>query len=104
MDTIEKVVLFAQIGMVIPTVALFQRKNPLSFFCTPRSKPVVETKIIADPDKSFQEFVSEELLILLRDRSCLELILVFSNFQAWLFLQDKWIGISLKAVNSSKNF
>ena len=43
-------------------------------------------------------------LILLRDRPCLELTIVSSNFQALLFLQDKWleIGISLKAINSSK--
>ena len=39
--------------------------------------------------KCFQEFISEELLILLRDGPCLELIIVSNNFQALLLLQDK---------------
>ena len=37
----------------------------------------------------FPELGSEQLQILLRDRPCLELIIVSSNFQALLFLQDK---------------
>ena len=49
----------------------------------------VGTKIIADPEKCFQELISEELLIVLRDRPCLELIIVSRNFRALLFLQDK---------------
>ena len=49
----------------------------------------VGTKIIADPEKCFQELISEKLLILLRDRPCLELIIVSINFKALLFLQDK---------------
>ena len=49
----------------------------------------VGTKILADPEKCFQEFVSEKLLILLQDRLYLKLIIVSSNFQAFLFLQDK---------------
>ena len=49
----------------------------------------VGTKIIADPEKCFQELISKELLILLRDGPCLELIIVSSNFQALLLLQEK---------------
>ena len=49
----------------------------------------VGTKIKADPEKSFQELFLEKLLTSLRDRPCLELIIVSSNFQALLFLQDK---------------
>ena len=45
----------------------------------------VGTKIIVDPEKCFQEFISEKLLILLRDGPCLELIIVSSNFQASFF-------------------
>ena len=51
--------------------------------------PTVGTKIIADPEKCFQELISEKLLILLRDGPGLELVIVFSNFQALLLLQDK---------------
>ena len=36
----------------------------------------VGTKIIADPEKCFQELISEKLVILLRDGLCLELIIV----------------------------
>ena len=61
----------------------------------------VGTKIIADPEKCFRELISEKLLILLRDRPCLELIIISSHFQAFLFLQ-KITEISLKAINSSK--
>ena len=49
----------------------------------------VGTKIIADPEKCFQEVISEKLLILLRDGPGLELIIVSSNFQALLLAQDK---------------
>ena len=49
----------------------------------------VGTKIIADPENCFQELISEKLLIFLRDGPCLELIIVSSNFQALLLLQDK---------------
>ena len=45
--------------------------------------------MIADPEKCLQELISEKLLILLRDRPCLELSRVSSHFQAFLFLQDK---------------
>ena len=47
------------------------------------------TKIIADPENCFQELISEKLQIFLRDGPCLELIIVSSNFQALLLLQDK---------------
>ena len=46
-------------------------------------------QIIADPEKCFQELVSEKLQIVLRERPRLELIIVSSNFQALLFWQDK---------------
>ena len=49
----------------------------------------VGTKIIADPEKCFRELIAEKLLILFRDRPCLGLIIVSSNFQALLFLQGK---------------
>ena len=49
----------------------------------------VGTKMIADPEKCFQEFISEKLLLFLRDRRCLELCFVSSNFQALFFLQDQ---------------
>ena len=49
----------------------------------------VGTKIIADPEKCFQELISEKLLIFLRDGPCLELFIVSSNFQVLLLLQDK---------------
>ena len=44
----------------------------------------VGTKIIADPEKCFQELISEKILVLLGDGPCLELIIVSSNFQALL--------------------
>ena len=66
-------------------------------------KCTVGTKIIADPKKSFRELISEKLLILLRGRPCLELILVSSNFRALLFFAGQIAGISLKAMNFSKN-
>ena len=50
--------------------------------------PTVGTKIIADPETYFQAIVSEKLLIFLRDGRCLELIIVSSNLQALLLLQD----------------
>ena len=49
----------------------------------------VGTKTIADPEKCFQELISEELQILLWDRPCLELIFIDSSYQAFLFLQGK---------------
>ena len=49
----------------------------------------IGTKIIADPERCFQELISEKLLILLRDGPCLEIIIVSSNFQALLLLQHK---------------
>ena len=49
----------------------------------------VETKIIADPETRFHDLISENLLMLLRDRPFLELIFVSSNLPAILFLQDK---------------
>ena len=49
----------------------------------------VGTNMRADPEKMFSELTSERLLILLRDRRCLELITVSSHYQAVLFLQDR---------------
>ena len=49
-------------------------------------KSTVGTKIIADPEKYFQELISEKLLILLRERPPLELIIVSSNFRASLLV------------------
>ena len=64
--------------------------------------PTVGTKIIADPEKCFQELISERLLIFLRDGPCLELIIVSSNSQALLPLAGQITGIGLKAIISSK--
>ena len=61
-----------------------RKRGKIDYFST-----TVETKILADPEKGFQELISEKLLTLLRDRPCLELIIVSSNSQALLFLQDK---------------
>ena len=48
------------------------------------------TKIIADPEKCFQELISEKnYCFFLRNGPCLELIIVSSHFQALLLLQDK---------------
>ena len=46
------------------------------------------SKMIADPEKRLQDLASGRLLILLRGWPCLGLIIVASNFQALLFLQD----------------
>ena len=56
----------------------------------PACQTTVGTKSIADPEKSFQESISEKLLILLLDRPCLEVIIVSSNVLAFLFLQDNY--------------
>ena len=63
-------------------------KLPLNYHFDCQS--TVGTKIIADPDKCFRELISEKLLILLRDRPCLEFIIVSSNFQAFLFFQKNY--------------
>ena len=46
-------------------------------------------KSYSGSEKCFLQLISEKLLILLRDRSCLELLVVSSNFQALLPLPDK---------------
>ena len=46
---------------------------------------------------------SEILRILLRDRPCLELIIVSSNYKGLLLLYDKLLESVWKVVNSSKN-
>ena len=59
--------------------------------------------IIADPEKCFQELISENLQILLRDRPCPEIIIVSSNFQASFFSQDKLLeSVSLTGISSSE--
>ena len=58
-------------------------------FANNRCLFTVGTKAVADPEKCLQELTSEKLLILLWGGPCLELIMVSSNFQASLFLQDK---------------
>ena len=58
--------------------------------------------IIADPEKYFQELISEKLLILLRDGLCLELIIVSSNFQALLLWQEKLLESVWKRLISVK--
>ena len=46
----------------------------------------VGTTIRADREKCFQELISENLLILLRDRPCLEIVIVSSNFSGFVLL------------------
>ena len=67
-----------------------------NFFCYPCHTVGLEpdlftvgTKMIADPDFFFQEWIPEELLTLLRDGSCLDLFIVSSQFQALFLLHDK---------------
>ena len=80
------------------TPSLFQAANVANYgcMCTFGSEEsashlsfTVGTKIIVDPEKCVQELISEKLLILLRDRPCLQLIIVSRNFRALLFLQGK---------------
>ena len=59
----------------------------------------VGTKIIADPEKCFQELISGKLLISLRDRPWLEFPEFFSGFA---LLAGGITEISLKDINSSK--
>ena len=61
----------------------------------------VRTKIIADPENCFRALISEKLLILLRDRPCLELISLPVIF-GFALLAGQITGIGLKAINSSK--
>ena len=65
---------------------LSPRKNGL----TSLFKEVRVFKVIADPEKCFQELISEKLLNLLQDRPCPELISFSSNFQAFLFLERNY--------------
>ena len=57
----------------------------------------VETKIIADPEK----YIQQKLLFFVRDRPCLELIIISSNFQAVLLLGEKYWNHS-ESSNTSK--
>ena len=43
--------------------------------------------------KCIQESISDKVLVLLRDRPCLQLIIVSSNFQALPYLQDKLLEL-----------
>ena len=86
----------------IPRQIRIQKKNHKMFL---ERQSTVGTKMIADPEKCFQELISQTLLILLRDRPCLELIIVFNNFPI-IFppLRGKIILelSALKPINSSK--
>ena len=65
------------------------------------------TTIIVDPEKCFQQLISEKLLILLRDWPWLESTIVSSNILALLFLQDKLLESVPKLwipVKSLKNY
>ena len=62
----------------------------------------VRTKIIADPEKCFHKLISEKPLILLWDRPGLELIIVSSNFNALVFLQDKLLESVWKLLIPAK--
>ena len=66
-----------------------RKKGSKPYWVGCNSGSTVGTKIIADPEKCFQELISEKFLILLRDWPSLELIIVSSNFQALLLLQEK---------------
>ena len=58
----------------------------------------VGTQIIADPGKCFQELMFDQLLILLQDGPCQELIILSSKFQALVFLQDKLLESAWKQL------
>ena len=84
-----------------PSELRSQKTLPVQY----RRADTVGTKITADPEKCFQELTSEKLLIFfLAGWVLFGIIIVSSNFQALLLLQDKitGIGIGLKAMNSSK--
>ena len=59
------------------------RARASTFGARARRFATVGTKIIADLEKCFQESISLNLLILLRDRPCQELIIVSSNFRGF---------------------
>ena len=83
-------------GVFAPT-RLLSKKCRSRPGCRQQIPSTVGTKIIADLEKCFQELVSGKLLILLRDRPCLELLLISSK--AFL-VQDQLTGIGLNAINS----
>ena len=61
----------------------------------------VGTKIIADLEKCSQESTSEKLLILLRDRPCLEILIGSSNFRLRSSCRTSYWNRS-DSINSSK--
>ena len=73
-------------GLTLFEISTYSRLHGRALFF----RNTVGTKIIAGPEKCFQELISEKLLILLRDRPCLELIIVSSNLQALLFLRTNY--------------
>ena len=50
-------------------------------------------QVIVDPEKCFQETISETLRTLLRDRPCLELLVFSSSFLVSLFPEDKLLEL-----------
>ena len=66
-----------------------------------RRRNTVEAQNLADPEKWFQELISEKLLNLLWDRPCLEVIILFQLFSGFALLSGPIIGISLKASAST---
>ena len=76
-------------------------------FCTPNIHKHASLSATPITMPTPHELISEKLLILLRNRPCLELIIVSSNFQVLFFLQDKLlesVGKVLIPVNSLKNY
>ena len=73
---------------------------------SPQVYDALSGRCFAVPEKCFQGFVSENLLLLLQDRPCLclDLIFILNNFQALLFLQDFFAGIMIVWFSESSEF
>ena len=77
----------------------WHRKIPRNFIChLLRPDGTVRTKIEVDPGKRLRESISEKLLILLRERVCLEIVIFSSNFQAFALCAEQTTEISLKGI------
>ena len=70
--------------------------------CTPVERDAVGTKMIADPDKCFQELISEKLLILIAGWALAGVDYRFQSFSGFALLAGQVAGIGPKAVNSRK--
>ena len=83
-----------------------QNMHENALFCTGACHTpgyyTVRTKNYSGSGTCFQELISERLLILLRDRPCLESIIVSSYFLLVSSCRTQITEISLTAIHSSK--